>query len=134
MKASEAYNIILQAMNGAIIAKRIAKKAKRYRWFRVPEYEEFLIQDIKFCYLYARHVVHGRLPEKMHNLMIAEALVQSNSHYLKAYFEICKDNFSYSQDLINKENFERLEDNWRKVHSRYSPSTYPPAKLSKKAV
>ena len=113
MKASEAYNIILQAMNGAIIskndkfAKRIAKKAKKYRWFRVPEYEKFLIQDIKFCYLYAMHVVHGRLPEKMHNLMIAEALVQPNSHYVKAYFEICKNNFSYPQNLINKENFER---------------------------
>lgn len=106
MKPSEAYTTILYAMNGRVnskFAKRINKRSKKYRWFRVPEYEEFIINDIKFCYLYAKNVVHGKLPEKMHNVMIAEAMCQPENHYLKAYFQICKDNFNYPEHLIREE-------------------------------
>ncbi len=98
MTAYLAYQKIIMAMNNLHdksdkFSKRINKKSKKYRYFRVPEYEPFLIEDTKFSYFYARDVVHGKLPETMHNKMICEYFANSNNSYVKRYFEICKGNF-----------------------------------------
>jgi hypothetical protein len=98
MDPRQAYQKILLAMNNLHdkkdkFLKRIHKKSKRYRYFRVPEYEPYLIKDLKICYWYARHVVHGRLPEGMHNFMLCQALSEPNNDYVKNYFKICKNDF-----------------------------------------
>lgn len=106
MKANEAYYRIVYAINNKFdkkdkFLKRIYNKSKKFRYFRVPEYEVFIIKDIKFCYLYARDIVHGRLPEHMHNLMLCEALSNSENPYVEKYFKICKGEFSIWSEKIN---------------------------------
>lgn len=100
MSASEAYQIIILAMNRNYdkknkFAKRIFKKSQKLRYFRVPEYEQFIIGSRKYCSLYARNIVHGKLPEPMHNFMVCEALIDPKDSLIKDYFEICKGNFRY---------------------------------------
>jgi hypothetical protein len=109
-----AYQKIILAMNDLHdksdkFAKRINKKSKKYKYFRIPEYEKFFINDVKFSYYYARDVVHGKLPEAMHNFMICEALANSNNAIVKKYFEICKGNFPITnQNLgLSSLNMER---------------------------
>lgn len=101
MSPIETYQKILFAMNGNYdkkdkFLKRINKKSKKYRYFRVPEYEQYLLGDVKACYLYARHVVHGKLPEIMHNYMICESLANPKNDYITGYFKICDNNFDYA--------------------------------------
>jgi hypothetical protein len=104
MDAIVAYQRIVLAINGIFekdkFLKRINKKYKKKRYFRVPEYEEFIVNDIRFCYLYARDVVHGKLPEPMHNIMIAEAIANPQNDYAKYYFEICKGNFDHPELML----------------------------------
>lgn len=115
MNPRTAYQSIVLAMNNLHdkkdkFLKRIHKKSKRYRYFRVPEYECFLINDIKFIYLYARDVVHGKLPEIMHNKMICESLCDPENTYIKSYFKICKGIFPIVEG--NKNNPWRISEIW----------------------
>lgn len=103
MEAYSAYNQIKTAIDGfftlkpTTFQKRINKKYKNYRkrkgmkGFRVPEYEEFIIKDAEVCSLYASLIVRGKLPERLHNVMICESLVKPNAHYVRSYFELILD-------------------------------------------
>jgi len=40
--------------------------------------------------LYARHIVKGRLPEKMHRKMLAYGIANPNDTNIKFYFDVCQ--------------------------------------------
>jgi len=57
------------------------------RWI---EAENIIMTDPDNCFLYAKDVIKGKLPEKMHNMMILHAIENSNDFWVKRYFELIK--------------------------------------------
>jgi len=55
-----------------------------------PELEDIIMTDKCESCLYAKYVIKGKLPEKMHNMMILHAIENSNDFWLKTYFELIK--------------------------------------------
>jgi len=79
------------------IRKRMVKK--KYGPFRIPEYEEILIKEKKTTLLYARCIVMGKLPKKMHRQMLAWAICEPNDSLIKEYFDVCEGKKSYSRPI-----------------------------------
>lgn len=52
--------------------------------------EPAISEDFYFAYKYAKFVIKGKLPEQMHNQMIAQFIKNPNDQHIKAYFEILK--------------------------------------------
>ena len=104
MEPQEAYRKIVCAINNTYakednnkFLKRIYKKSRKQRYFRVPEYEQYIVKNVATCYTYAKNIVHGKLPENMHNFMLCEAIADPENDYVKAYFKICKNDFDYPE-------------------------------------
>jgi hypothetical protein len=55
---------------------------------RFPKGEKTIIGDTEFSYHYAKDIMNGRLPENMHNAMIAKAIENSNDIWVKKYFKL----------------------------------------------
>lgn len=95
MSPQQAYNKILFAIQNNKInkkdkwSKRLLKKYKIKKKIRVPEYECFLINDVYYSYKYAIDCIKGKLPEKMHNMMLCYYF--SENAYAKKYFDFCKE-------------------------------------------
>lgn len=68
--------------------KRIYKKYKKHGKVRVPEYENYLMENSYYAYYYSKEILKGKLPEKMHNRMLGWAFL--NEPYAKLYFEYIK--------------------------------------------
>jgi hypothetical protein len=93
MSPQQAFSITQQILIGANIkkdkwAKKIYKKYKKNGWVRVPEYEDYLMDNIFYSFYYATEILRNKLPEKMHNKMICWSF--SNEKYAKLYFEFIK--------------------------------------------
>jgi len=54
------------------------------RWM---EAEDLIMNYSLESYSYAKCVIKGKLPEKMHNMMILHAIKNSNDIWAKAYFD-----------------------------------------------
>ena len=74
-----------------LVAKDNPRDAYRYaryiiqgRWI---EAENIIAADVFYCYYYAIDVIKGKLPEDMHNQMIAHGINNPNNHYVKCYME-----------------------------------------------
>lgn len=112
MRPEEAYKKIVCTTNNIYakedknnkFLKRIYKKSRKHRYFRVPEYEQYIIKNVAICYMYAKNIVHGKLPENMHNLMLCEAIANPENDYIKAYFKICKNDFDYPELTLTTKN------------------------------
>ena len=58
---------------------------------RLPEIEEDIIMNCSvYCYFYSQDIVDGKLPDKMHNMMILYAIKDPDDFWAKEYFEIIK--------------------------------------------
>jgi len=53
---------------------------------RSPELEDEIMADPEYSYYYATHTLHGKLPEKMHNMMILHAIKDPDDIFVKLYF------------------------------------------------
>ena len=65
-------------------------KAWREAYFtgkRLPELEDIIMNDSCFSYRYAVNVIKGKLPDKMHNMMILYAIKDPEDDWAKQYFE-----------------------------------------------
>lgn len=51
---------------------------------RFEKGEESIGKDLNTCYLYARHVIHGQLPDNLHCIMMANAIM--GNMWADAYF------------------------------------------------
>jgi len=76
-----------------IIRKRLIRK--KYGSFRVPEYEDILMESKKHTILYAKFVVMGKLPPKLHRKMLAWAIADPSDIQLKFYFRVCEGKAEY---------------------------------------
>ena len=76
-----------------LIRKRLVRK--KYGSFRVPEYEAILMESKEYSILYAKFVVMGKLPPKLHRKMLAWAIAEPNDNQLKFYFKVCGGNDEY---------------------------------------
>jgi len=56
----------------------------------LPELEDIIMTDKCESCLYAKYVIKGKLPEKMHNMMLLHAIKDPDNHYVKSYFEFIK--------------------------------------------
>ena len=54
------------------------------RWI---EAEDVIMKSAYCSSRYAKTVIKGKLPEKMHNMMILHAIEDSNNYSIKQYFE-----------------------------------------------
>ena len=54
------------------------------RWI---EAEDIIMISVNYSGCYALFVIDGKLPEKMHNMMILYAIKDPNHLYVKSYFE-----------------------------------------------
>jgi len=63
------------------------RNAIQDRWI---EAEDVIMTDPSPCFYYAEYVIKGKLPEKMHNMMILHAIKDPNDYYVKNYFEFIK--------------------------------------------
>lgn len=77
------------------IRKRLRRK--NYGSFRVPEYEDILLDDQSCTLNYARCIVMGKLPPKMHRKVLAWAIASPDSPELKRYFEVCEGRVRYDR-------------------------------------
>ena len=57
---------------------------------RLPELENIIMTSSYVSQLYAKWVIKGKLPEKMHNMMILHGIKNSNDIWVKSYFEFIK--------------------------------------------
>jgi len=61
------------------------------RWI---EAEDFIMNNHArppyYCYFYAVDIIKGKLPQKMHNMMILHAIKDPDDWYIKSYFEFIK--------------------------------------------
>jgi len=55
-----------------------------------PELEDIIMTDERYSYFYASDIIKGKLPEKMHNMMLLRAIEDPNNIYVKNYFEFIK--------------------------------------------
>jgi len=80
----ELEDIILTSPRYAnLYARNIIKK----RWLKA---ENVIMTHPMHSYLYAFHITKGKLPEKMHNMMILHAIEEPNSYSIKQYFEFIR--------------------------------------------
>jgi len=75
--------VLTDAFWAYIYAENIIKS----RWI---EAEDVIMTDSSPCFAYAEYVTKGKLPEKMHNMMILHAIKDPNDYYVKKYFEFIK--------------------------------------------
>jgi len=78
-----------------LIRKRYRRK--KYGSFRVPEYEEILLQNKDLTLRYARCIVRGKLPKNMHRRMLAWGIEDPNNVGIKEYFDVCEGTKNYSR-------------------------------------
>ena len=58
---------------------------------RLPEeLEDIIMTDSWLSYLYALNVIKGKLPEKMHNMMMLHAIKDPDLGWAEEYFEYIK--------------------------------------------
>jgi hypothetical protein len=57
------------------------------RW---AEAEDIIMTDTCESFDYAQQVFHGKLPEKMHNMMLLHAIKNSNDYWVECYFRLIK--------------------------------------------
>ena len=57
------------------------------RWI---EAEDIIMNSSYYSSRYASHVIKGKLPEKMHNMMILHAIKDPDDKCVKRYFELIK--------------------------------------------
>jgi len=57
---------------------------------RTSEIEDIIMITPNTAYHYARHVIKGKLPDKMHNMMLLHAIKDPNNFWVKDYFELIK--------------------------------------------
>ena len=69
------------------IAYYYARNIIKSRWEKA---ENVIMNHPLYCYCYAADVIKGKLPEKMHNMMILHAIKNSNDVWVKYYFERIK--------------------------------------------
>jgi len=69
------------------IAYYYARNIIKSRWV---EAEDIIMNHPSYCVNYADFVIKGKLPEKMHNMMILHAIKNSNDIWVKYYFERIK--------------------------------------------
>jgi len=74
-------------LNNAWLSYHYSKDVIKGRWI---EGEDIISSLSRTNYYYAIHVIEGKLPEKMHNMMILYAIKDSNDSCTKAYFEFIK--------------------------------------------
>ena len=55
---------------------------------RFPRGEKTIIGDTEYSYKYAFHIMNGKLPENMHNAMIAKGIENSKDVWVRKYFEL----------------------------------------------
>jgi hypothetical protein len=60
---------------------------------RVPLYlEKELVKDLCYAYFYAKNIARQKFPEKIHNMIIAEAIKNPTTQSeASKYFELCKE-------------------------------------------
>lgn len=60
---------------------------------RVPLYlEKELVKDLRYAYVYAKNISRQKFPEKIHNMIIAEAIKNPTTQSeASKYFELCKE-------------------------------------------
>jgi len=64
-----------------------AKNAKK----RLPEeLEDIIMTNVGYTCLYSVNIIKGKLPEKMHNMMILHAIKDPDDYWAKLYFELIK--------------------------------------------
>jgi len=61
-----------------------SKNVIKDRWI---EAEDIIMKDLDSSYRYAKYVIKGKLPNKMHNTMLFCAMEDPSNDYLKRYFE-----------------------------------------------
>jgi len=69
------------------VAFTYAEKIIKGRWI---EAEEIIMKSTILSHWYASDIIRGKLPDKMHNMMILRAIEDSNDWCVKAYFELIK--------------------------------------------
>lgn len=74
----------LVAKNNSRDAYRYARDIIQGRWI---EAEDTIAASPYYAHLYATNVIRGKLPELMHNQMIAHGINNPNNHYVKCYME-----------------------------------------------
>ena len=56
------------------------------RWI---EAEDLIMTNIRMSYFYAKNIIRGKLPEKMHNMMILHG-IEDPDGWAKYYFKLIK--------------------------------------------
>ena len=55
---------------------------------RAPELEDIIMNNTTHCFCYARDVIRGKLPDKMHNKMLLYAMEDPSNYDVKSYFKL----------------------------------------------
>jgi hypothetical protein len=77
----EAEPIII---NDSSWAYYYARNLIKGRWI---EAENIISTNSEYAYRYALQVINGKLPENMHNAMIAHGIADPNNKYIKRYLK-----------------------------------------------
>ena len=80
-RSPELEEIILKSQNSSAFYY-YARDVIKGRW---KEAEDTITGIYMFCY--AMNVIKGKLPDKMHNMMLLDAIENPNSLHVKSYFE-----------------------------------------------
>jgi hypothetical protein len=97
MNLAEAYKKAKKSGPSPEIENVLSQDA-RYSFFYAKEVvkgrwelgENAIIQDTYFSFLYAKDVLKNKLPEPMHNKMIAYAIKDPTKYFTQQYFEFIK--------------------------------------------
>jgi hypothetical protein len=54
---------------------------------RLPELEDIIMTCSMYCYFYSQDIIKGKLPDKMHNMMILHAIKDPDDWCVKRYFK-----------------------------------------------
>ena len=67
---------------------------------KLPEIEEDIIMTCSvYCYFYSQDIIDGKLPDKMHNMMILYAIKDPDDFWAKEYFKSIEDpNYSWVKE------------------------------------
>jgi hypothetical protein len=52
--------------------------------------ENAIAKDTEYSYYYAKEIIKGKLPEFMHNQMIANGIINPKDRFLRKYFDLIK--------------------------------------------
>jgi len=69
---------------------------------RLPELEDIIMTNSYCSHYYALGIIDGKLPDKMHNMMIIHAIRDPNDFWVKSYFKIIEDTYSFPNQKIVK--------------------------------